>query len=437
MQWQQRKIETVSRNNDVRSEYNRDKARVLHSAAFRCLQGKTQIHTIGENDFYRSRLTHSLEVAQIGTSIVNTIYNLIDNNANTDWYERFGGAKALQKILPDNSLMETLCYAHDIGHPPFGHGGESALNFKMQNYGFFEGNAQTFRILTKLEPYSEFNGMNLTRRTLLGILKYPRLLTEDDQNPLALKPIENINSIKINQWRPAKGLYQHDLDNYEWVMQELSTNDKELISEVVIEDGVTGVTRKTKYKSLDCSIMELADDIAYAVHDLEDAIAVRMVDLTIKPEIAKIFASAPDFADNKDICDQLFSNKIFERKNIIGSLVNYFISNVELKFLPQFNCNLLAVNATLSANAKNLLDKLKYIVWIHVINEVKTQRIEHKGQQMIVTMFDIFLNEPKRLLPRNIVQNFDQLNQSEQARLVCDYIASMSDARARRIFNEL
>ena len=157
-QWQARRSgESSQRPGDQRNPWQRDRARVLHSASFRRLQSKTQIMNVGENDFYRTRLTHSLEAAQIGSSLINQLQRSAE--------------PALAALLPDLSLMETLCLAHDIGHPPFGHGGETALNFKMLQSGGFEGNGQTFRIVGKLEAYHPEHGMDLTRRSLFGLLK--------------------------------------------------------------------------------------------------------------------------------------------------------------------------------------------------------------------------------------------------------------------------
>lgn len=125
--WQERKHETSSHN---RNDYARDRARIIHSAFFRRLQGKTQVLGLGESDFYRTRLTHSLEVAQIAGGIVEYLQ------------EKYHGSNESQFIPPQN-LIEAIGLAHDIGHPPFGHGGEVALNYVMRNNGGFEGNAQT------------------------------------------------------------------------------------------------------------------------------------------------------------------------------------------------------------------------------------------------------------------------------------------------------
>lgn len=176
--WQARFLEDKPREKDHRPPFSRDRGRILHSAAFRCLQAKTQIHAVGENDFYRTRLTHSLEVAQIGSSLVSQLrfIDAFEHLSHQLQMDKSELQKQLKPLLPSNDLIESLCFAHDIGHPPFGHGGEIALNYMMRHHGGFEGNAQTFRLLTKLEPYTPQSGMNLTRRTLLGIVKYPTIL---------------------------------------------------------------------------------------------------------------------------------------------------------------------------------------------------------------------------------------------------------------------
>ena len=155
--WQERKQGASTRE---REDYARDRARIIHSAFFRRLQGKTQVLGLGESDFYRTRLTHSLEVAQIAGGIVE---DLQEKYQHTDY----------AKFIPSQNLIETIGLAHDIGHAPFGHGGEVALNYVMRDDGGFEGNAQTMRICTQLGEYSEEDGLNLTRRTLLGLIKYP------------------------------------------------------------------------------------------------------------------------------------------------------------------------------------------------------------------------------------------------------------------------
>jgi len=142
-QWLDRRLTKLSkRQQDHRSPFQRDRARILHSAAFRRLQSKTQVMSSSQSDFYRTRLTHSLEAAQIGSGITAQLRSKYPD--------------LCQKLFPhDDTLIEAICLAHDIGHPPFGHGGEVALNFMMRDHGGFEGNGQTFRIVARLEPFSE------------------------------------------------------------------------------------------------------------------------------------------------------------------------------------------------------------------------------------------------------------------------------------------
>src|SRR5688500_14177686 len=157
------------RPDDVRTSYERDRTRVIHSAAFRRLQGKTQVMGVGEGDFHRTRLTHSIECAQVGTGLL-------------DQLTRSGSIpKPLEKWMPSQSLIEAACFAHDLGHPPFGHGGEQELFREMRLRGGFEGNAHTLRLLTRLEKAKAKEwGINPTRRLTLAVLKYPAAYSSFD-----------------------------------------------------------------------------------------------------------------------------------------------------------------------------------------------------------------------------------------------------------------
>lgn len=230
--WTERFLPDPPREKDHRPPFRRDRGRILHSAAFRCLQAKTQIHAVGENDFYRTRLTHSLEVAQIGSSLVSQLKFAESYIALSDQLhiEKSELQKQLKPLLPSNDLIESLCFAHDIGHPPFGHGGEVALNYMMRNHGGFEGNAQTFRIITKLEPYTETAGMNLTRRAILGVVKYPNILDLSSPQYTQLPHTESADPryVKISDWKPGKGLFRDDVTMFDWLLQNLSENDRTL-----------------------------------------------------------------------------------------------------------------------------------------------------------------------------------------------------------------
>jgi dGTPase len=151
--WLERRESWSSQAEDARDEAGVDYARVVHSASFRRLQGKTQILNLGDSDFYRNRLTHSLEVAQIASGIVSQ-------------FEKNFPAHAAIPHLPNANQIQAIGLTHDLGHPPFGHGGEVALNYCMRDAGGFEGNGQTLRILARLEKFSKDAGSNLTRRSL-------------------------------------------------------------------------------------------------------------------------------------------------------------------------------------------------------------------------------------------------------------------------------
>jgi len=424
--WDQRKSTSQSlRQQDHRSIYQRDRARILHSAAFRRLQAKTQVVGIGQSDFYRTRLTHSLEVAQIGAGI------------NAQLRLKY---PHLAAALQDDTLVEALGLAHDIGHPPFGHGGEIALNFMMRNHGGFEGNGQTFRILTRLEPYTEFHGMNLSRRTLLGILKYPVLHDQvvgqyNDQN------IHNFRQLNAHNWLPPKALFDVDSANLDWVLEPLSPQDRELFTQTA--PGI-GIHLSSVHKSLDCSIMELADDIAYSVHDLEDAIVMATVNLNQWQQ--DVVSQIDNLADNwisqhiHQITDQLFGPQQFKRKDAIGQLVNALITAIEITELPQFEQPLLRYNAKLQPSYAKVLEILKQFVQLRVINKPEFQAMEYKGQQIVMELFEAFASDPNRLLPDNTKQRWNNAQDKKdqvQMRIIADYISGMTDEFAAKLYHNL
>ncbi|MCK3657551.1 dGTPase [Pasteurellaceae bacterium Pebbles2] len=442
--WLERFVPDRPREKDHRPPFRRDRARILHSAAFRCLQAKTQIHAVGENDFFRTRLTHSLEVAQIGSSLVSQL-KLLDTYADLAKQLKIDKTelqKELKPLLPTADLIESLCFAHDIGHPPFGHGGETALNSMMRDCGGFEGNGQTFRLITKLEPYTQNAGMNLTRRTVLGIVKYPSILdeTSPQYTALSLPDYHETHALRKVDWRPGKGIFRDDLAMFNWLLEPLSEQDKTQFTSLQKVRSNPEEFLKTRFKSLDCSIMELADDIAYGVHDLEDAIVVGMVDRNLWQlalDELKNCSSKWIVKEADSLSEKLFSAHHYERKNAIGALVNFFITNVRWKKTAEFDEPLLRYNAELPQDVVEVLNVFKAFVFKYVIRDVETQRIEYKGQRILTEMFQIFESDPERLLPRNTANRWLNAEPQGKKRIICDYMAGMSDAYALKLYKQL
>jgi len=403
------------------SDAQRDRARIIHSASFRRLQSKTQVLGIGESDFYRTRLTHSLEVAQIGSSICEKLR------------ETYATCEDYIKWIPSLSQIEAIGLSHDIGHPPFGHGGEVALNFFMHEHGGFEGNGQTLRIVSKLGEYSPNQGLDLTRRTLIGLLKYPVLHKEVANYSKACSLSTKVN---IDAFKPPKCIHDDDLDILDWLLKDLPIKDATLFRATTINDN--GV-RKSAHKSFDTSIMELADDISYGVHDLEDALALQLV--TFRQWQDEVIKNLPDSGENtisKELDfynTKLFSGSNKDRKHAISKLVGYFIPSIKMIEKEVFETPLLKYQVVMSNEASELLELLKKFVFKNVINRPEVQTLEYKGQQMILRLFEVLQENPKRLLP---VSTYEQYKQSlNKKRVICDYISGMTDNYATKLYHKL
>ena len=403
------------------SQFQRDRARIIHSASFRSLQSKTQVLGLGESDFYRTRLTHSLEVAQVGSGICEWLRDQPDNDS-------------CQHEIPSFSLIEAICLAHDIGHSPFGHGGEVAMNTMMRDDGGFEANGQTLRILARLGEYSADCGLDLTRRSMLGTIKYPALYSAvvrypQDQTINPLQP-----HLNIDQWAPPKCIYDAGADVLAWLLEPFSQADRDLF--LSLNTPERGHLR-TQHKPFDTSIMELADDIAYGVHDLEDALALNLVD---KQEwlsrVADVVNAMPDNPVKHNIDkynEELFSRSSKQRKHAISRLVGYLIRCIYVEEQEQFEHPMLRLQARMQPEAYQILLLIKSFVMQHVILRPELQQLQYKGQQVMIRLFEIFQSNPERLLPHEVQ---DQL-QVEGLRAIGDYLAHMTDVSAGKLYHKL
>ncbi|NND91135.1 MAG: deoxyguanosinetriphosphate triphosphohydrolase family protein [Granulosicoccus sp.] len=399
------------------SQFQRDRARIIHSASFRSLQSKTQVLGLGESDFYRTRLTHSLEVAQIGSGIC-------------EWMRDQPGNAEHEAMIPSFSLIEAICLAHDIGHSPFGHGGEVAMNTMMRDHGGFEANGQTLRILARLGEYSPDSGLDLTRRTMLGTIKYPAVYSD----VCRYQPVEPENPLNIDHWAPPKCIYDAERDVLDWLVSPFSQADRDRFLSL---DTTAAGHARTRFKSLDTSIMELADDIAYGVHDLEDALALGLVEREEwSTQVVSVLQSLPRNPINQDLDEfnrLLFSASAKDRKHAISRCVGYLIRSISIVEQEGFDAPLLKLQARMQSLAYRILRLIKDFVMRHVIFRPELQMLQYKGQRVVVRLFEIFAANPERLLPRTVFVRYEQ----EGNRAIADYLSSMTDVSAGKLYHKL
>ena len=431
--WSARREGWTPQSEDARDDGDIDYARVIHSASFRRLQGKTQILNLGDSDFYRTRLTHSLEVAQIAGGIARQLEKSFPDHPATP-------------LLPDRGTIHSIGCTHDFGHPPFGHGGEIALNYCMRGAGGFEGNGQTLRILARLENFSAGAGANLSRRTMLGVLKYPAAFSQIANPALAPALLAGPSTIKIIDGRaskPPKCYLDSEQDVVDWILDPLSSADREAFQAFTPHEGKHG---KPRHKALDCSIMDAADDIAYGVHDLEDAIALDLV----KRErfSAALQDKSPSFLDalkakypgesENDVfaqmVDGLFGGPA-SRKRFIGRLVHHFLTAVEFVERPEFAEPFLRWSVRVASPQREFLDVLQGFVVDEVITSPAVQHLEFKGQGMVVPVFEAMQADPSRLLPREELVKYEA--GGGDLRVICDFVAAMTDTHLLKTYERL
>lgn len=402
--WDLERMKESRRDDDYRSPFQIDRDRIIHSSEFRRLQGKTQVFLPGEYDFYRTRLTHSIEVAQIGRSICNYLRSSSLDQLSDVYY-----------IDPD--LVESICLAHDLGHPPFGHAGERTINKLMSAYGGFEGNAQTLRLITETFYRSEDSrrGMNPTRAFLDGVLKY-KALFKNFKNP------EN------------HFLYNDQKKYIEFVLGKKNYN-REFSTPVELN----------KFRSIECQIMDWADDTAYAVNDLVDSISGGFI--TISKLVQWQKQNRLNNFQNGIVDEMIEWMKSGKFKPKFGIQIGDFVkacSLVKRKTFLDGMTNRYSYELKISKQVFDKAELYKRISVELVFRSPQLHQMEYKGKYMIGKMFNLFKENyidstgQMKLLPeftdRIIRQEKDR---SKRARLVCDQIAGMTDSYAMRTYRRL
>lgn len=374
-----------------RTEFVRDRARVIHSAALRRLAAKTQVAVPWENDFQRTRLSHSLECAQIGRELGESL-----------------GA--------DPDLLETACLSHDLGHPPFGHNGEEALAAVATSCGGFEGNAQSFRLLTRIEAKTvdekgESVGLNLTRASLDAATKYPWA--------------REVNSRKF-------GVYDDDAQIFSWVRAGAPSGKQ----------------------CIEAQIMDWSDDCAYSVHDLEDAIFAGQVSVTtfeadlpsLHAEMMSSYGSDATVQEAQEALARLQklscwpkyfdgSHRSLARlKDSTSQLIGRFVLSAEVATrqaygdgpLTRYNANL-----EIPREQQVEVDFLKGVAGFYLISAAASQERYAKQQTLIHELVEmLYTAAPAELDP--IFENDWKVatNDEERLRVVIDQIASLTDPGA-------
>ena len=360
-----------------RTAFARDRDRVIHSSAFRRLKDKTQVFVAHEGDHYRTRLTHSLEVAQIARSI----------------------AKALGL---DDDLAEAVALAHDLGHPPFGHAGEDELREQMAAYGGFDHNVQTFRVLTLLEKrYPAFDGLNLTWETLEGVVKHNGPILAQLDEP-AYRPVADYSG-------------EHDL-------------------------------RLGTYASAEAQVAALADDIAYNNHDVDDGLQAglfAMEELDEVPLIGPVLAGVR--RDLPGVDARMLRLEAVRR--MIGEMVGDVMTETRARAAagcvdsPEAVRMLGRPLVSFSDAMFEDLSRLRVFLNKRMYRHYRINRMRSQARRILAEMFRLFMDDPD-VLPPEWGERARQCGKDDligRARLVCDYIAGMTDRYAieehRRLFN--
>jgi len=357
----------------TRAPFQRDRDRILHSTAFRRLTYKTQVFIFHEGDHFRTRLTHSLEVAQIARTIA-------------------------RQLRLDEDLAEALALAHDLGHSPFGHAGERALDEAMRAFGGFDHNAQSLRVVSKLErKYLNFDGLNLTWETLEGLAKHNGPVDADDAVRKAARSIEAWRSLDLDQWASAEA-----------------------------------------------QVASLADDIAYLSHDVDDGLRAGLLSLE---DLEPVPLAGPIARVVKRLANAKSDNRaIYEvTRRMITTMIAELVtqSRRELAALAPRSPDDLrrAGRATISFSPETDRDvaELKHFLFARVYHHERVKRVMHGAEQVVSDLFARYSGpEGEALLPAGWSEAMAGMAEKRRARLIADYLAGQTDryaiAEHRRLF---
>ncbi|MGR4866434.1 deoxyguanosinetriphosphate triphosphohydrolase [Caulobacter sp. LARHSG274] len=346
----------------TRTPFARDRDRIIHTSAFRRLKEKTQVFVAHEGDNFRTRLTHSLEVAQVARSLATA-------------------------LGLDSDLAETIALGHDIGHPPFGHAGEDELQDKMAPYGGFDHNVQTFRVVTELERrYPDFDGLNLTWETLEGIIKHNGPVTAKLGQP---------------SW---KAISKYDAE------YKLGLNT---------------------WASAEAQVAALADDIAYNNHDVDDGVEAGLFTLDelmdvplIGPILAAVRSERPDL--------DLRLTRLEAVRRMIGAMVDDVMGETLQRAAATGVASADEVRAldhalvAFSPDMAEDLARLRQFLHARMYRHWRVNRTRSQARRILAEMFSLFLAEPE-VLPTEWFARSQNRDEAGRARVVCDYIAGMTD----------
>ena len=395
------KEEENDRPDDYRSPFQIDRDRIIYTPSFRRLQSKTQVFLSGEYDFYRTRLTHSLEVAQIGRSICNRLKKRSDILS--------------EEYFIDPDLVEAACLSHDLGHPPFGHAGERVLHSIMQNQGGFEGNAQTLRQLT--ETIYGQRGMNPTRAFLDSTLKYKTLLSEIPKAP------------------------NHFIYDYQIKHLVFAFEDKDQILQFQAGDT------RNAFKSVECQIMDWADDTAYSLNDIVDGANAGFINLQNLENWAETNNLKGDDAKNlEQLCKSIRRKRL---EPLMGRKVGDFIAaanivDTEKNFMSSRTARYkykIDVSSEIAKESK-LYKKISLDL---VFKSPQLQQLDHKAARVLGELFNIlydnYISNNKKPLKLVSSESEELISiaekDSQKARVITDIISEMTDKLAVRTYRRL